>query len=167
MAVGCTLYLILKCTVLNVLFHDPHRSKGCRGKRTKTKNITCFNISGQQSIHGRSHASVLYQMPFCTRIHRGAVEIYYTGLICFWRVIVFLGGPYRFTGFCCIWNHHEILVCSDIKNCMREAMEIADKKEDEIVFVWYWKHGTAEGSFMAKKWFGHRAGRSPWVTFTT
>ena len=46
----------------------------------------------------------------------------------------FLGGPYRFTGFCCIWHHHEILVCSDIKNCMKEAMEIADKKEDEIVF---------------------------------
>ena len=21
------------------------------------------------------------------------------------------GGPYRFTGFCCIWHHHEILVC--------------------------------------------------------
>ena len=27
-----------------------------------------------------------------------------------------------------------MLVCSDIKNCMKEAMEIADKKEDEIVF---------------------------------
>ena len=101
-------------------------------------------------------------MPVCTRIHRGAVEIYYTCLICFWRAIVFLRGPYRFTGFWCIWHHHEILACSDIKNCMREAMEIADKKEDEIVFLWYWKHGTAEGSFTAKKWFGHRAGRSPW-----
>ena len=32
-------------------------------------------------------------MPFCTRIHRGAVEIYYICPICFWRVIVVLGGP--------------------------------------------------------------------------
>ena len=47
----------------------------------------------------------------------------------------FLGGPYRFTGVCCIWHHHEILVCSDIKNCMKEAMEIAGKKKDEIVFL--------------------------------
>ena len=38
----------------------------------------------------------------------GAVEIYYTCLVCFWKVIVFWGGPYRFTGFCCIWHHHEI-----------------------------------------------------------
>ena len=89
----------------------------------------------------------------------GAVEIYYNCLVCFWKVIGFWGGPYRFTGFCCIWHHHEILVCSDIKNCMKEAMEIADKKEDEIRLLWYWKHGAAEGSFTAKKWFGHRAGR--------
>ena len=32
-------------------------------------------------------------MPFCTRIHKGAVEIYYICPICFWRVIVVLGGP--------------------------------------------------------------------------
>ena len=71
---------------------------------------------------------------FCPILIWGAVEIYYNCLVCFWKVIGFLGGPYRFTGFCCIWHHHEILVCSDIKNCMKEAMEIADKKEDEIVF---------------------------------
>ena len=47
----------------------------------------------------------------------------------------FFGGAYRFTGFCCIWHNHEVLVCSDIKNCMKKAMEIADKKEDEIVFL--------------------------------
>ena len=31
----------------------------------------------------------------------GAVKIYYNCLVCFWRVIVFWGGPYRLTGFCC------------------------------------------------------------------
>ena len=35
----------------------------------------------------------------------GAVKIYYNGLVCFWRVIVFWGGPYRFTGFCCFRHH--------------------------------------------------------------
>ena len=35
----------------------------------------------------------------------GAVKIYYNGLVCFWRVIVFWGGPYRFTGFCCFQHH--------------------------------------------------------------
>ena len=70
----------------------------------------------------------------------------------------FFGGPYRFTRFCCIWHHHEILVCSYRKNCVKEAMDITDK-EDGIVFLWYWKNGTAEGSFTAKKWFG-----PPWVT---
>ena len=35
----------------------------------------------------------------------GAVKIYYNCLVCFWRVIVFWGGPYRFTGFCCFRHH--------------------------------------------------------------
>ena len=35
----------------------------------------------------------------------GAVKIYYNCLVCFWRVIVFGGGPYRFTGFCCFRHH--------------------------------------------------------------
>ena len=42
-----------------------------------------------------------------TRIHNtwGAVKIYYNCLVCFWRVIVFWGGPYRFTGLCCFRHH--------------------------------------------------------------
>ena len=35
----------------------------------------------------------------------GAVKIYYNCLVCFWRVIVFWGGSYRFTGFCCFRHH--------------------------------------------------------------
>jgi len=35
----------------------------------------------------------------------GAVKIYYNCLVCFWRVVVFWGGPYRFTGFCCFRHH--------------------------------------------------------------
>ena len=35
----------------------------------------------------------------------GAVKIYFNCLVCFWRVIVFWGGPYRFTGFCCFRHH--------------------------------------------------------------
>jgi len=34
-----------------------------------------------------------------------AVKIYYNCLVCFWKVIVFWGGPYRFTGFCCFRHH--------------------------------------------------------------
>jgi len=56
------------------------------------------------------------------------VQYVFEGLSLFW-------GGHRFTGFWCIWHHHEILACSDIKNCMREAMEIPDKKEDEIVLL--------------------------------
>ena len=55
MAVGCTLYLILKCTVLNVLFHDPHRSKGCRGKRTKTSHASVYRGS-RAFMDGRMQA---------------------------------------------------------------------------------------------------------------
>ena len=79
----------------------------------------------------------------------------------------FLGGPYRFTGFCCIWHHHEILVCSDIKNCMQEAMEIADKKEDESSFVilkaWSSRR-LVHGKEMV--WASSRSVLR-WVTFTT
>ena len=36
-----------------------------------------------------------------------------------------------------------------------------DIKTGHITTKAYHHHGTAEGSFTAKKWFGHRAGRSP------
>ncbi len=55
---------------LNVLFHDPHRSKGCRGKTHKNKKHHML-----QCVGGAEHSWTvvsnffLYQMPFCTRIH--------------------------------------------------------------------------------------------------
>ena len=36
-----------------------------------------------------------------------------------------------------------------------------DIKTSQIATTAHHHHGTAEGSFTAKKWFGHRAGRSP------
>ena len=36
-----------------------------------------------------------------------------------------------------------------------------DIKTRQITTPAHQHHGTAEGSFTAKKWFGHRAGRSP------
>ena len=75
---------------------------------------------------GRNFYVAVYLIAIFRLYLRCRRNIYSTCLVCFFRVIVFFGGPYRLTGFCCIWHHHEILVCSDIRNCMKEAMEIAD-----------------------------------------
>ena len=121
-------------------FEQADSSKNPPGNTVKFEDPTGPKITEVTRIinhppnAGRNFYVAVYLIAIFRLYLRCRRNIYSTCLVCFFRVIVFFGGPYRLTGFCCIWHHHEILVCSDIKNCKRKLWRLLIRRRMKSSF---------------------------------